>query len=153
MPDERVHQLGFNAERARRHERHEVHQWLTPSTIMNGSDDDRAVPPCWTLKLVRQASRSPGPEALGRGAKAALRMPSGDELMTAACPDWSRQANGVAPFRTEERHCLCEVAARSVLFEGPKRFGATDDRGRRDRPEVAAIERARLVPVHEKHFT
>src|SRR5215471_4486392 len=36
MPDERVHQLGFNADRARRHERHEVHQWLTPSTIMNG---------------------------------------------------------------------------------------------------------------------
>jgi hypothetical protein len=25
MPDERVHQLGFNAEGARRHERHQIH--------------------------------------------------------------------------------------------------------------------------------
>src|SRR5262245_11909170 len=116
-------------------------------------DDDRAVPPCWTLKLALQASRSPGPEALGRGAKAALRLPSGDGLMTAACPDCSRQGNGVAPLRTEERHCLCEADARPVLFEGPKRFGGTDGRGRRDWPEVAAIERAGLVPVHEKHFT
>jgi hypothetical protein len=34
MPDERVHQLGINAERAGCNKRHQVHQWLTPLTTM-----------------------------------------------------------------------------------------------------------------------
>ena len=32
----------------------------------------------------------------------------------------------------------------------PERFGAADDGGQRDRPEVAAIERCRFVSVHEE---
>jgi hypothetical protein len=40
MPDERVNQLGFNAECAGCNKRHQVHQWLTPSTTMCKLDDD-----------------------------------------------------------------------------------------------------------------
>src|SRR5262249_31755490 len=50
MPDKRVHQLGFNAERAGCNESHQVHQWFTPSTTMCNLDDD------W-LELLCSANR------------------------------------------------------------------------------------------------
>src|SRR5262245_38394277 len=40
MPDKRVHQLGFNAERAGCNKSPQVHQWFTPSTTMCNLDDD-----------------------------------------------------------------------------------------------------------------
>src|SRR5438128_6357773 len=46
VPDERMHQLRFDCERASRHKRHEVHIWLTPSKMMNRPGDDRPMPPC-----------------------------------------------------------------------------------------------------------
>jgi hypothetical protein len=67
------------------------------------------------------------------------------------CRGWTRMGNGSAS--NPGTACLCEVDASSVLFEGPKRFGAANDRGRRERPKVAAVERAGFIPVHEEHFT
>lgn len=42
--------------------------------------------------------------------------------------------------------------ALSLLFECPEWFGAADDCADRKRPEIPAIKRAGLVPVHEKEL-
>src|ERR1700694_5919032 len=41
---------------------------------------------------------------------------------------------------------------RSFLLEGPEWRGAADDGREGHRPEVAAVEGRRLVPVHEEDF-
>src|SRR5262249_81802 len=72
MPDKRVHQLGFNAERAGCNKSHQVHQWFTPSTTMCNLDDD------W-LELLCSANRklpSWQAETRARGKRADCRHPA-----------------------------------------------------------------------------
>src|SRR5262245_55419276 len=50
----------------------------------------------------------------------------------------------------KEQRAICKEAACSVLLEDPQRFGSADDRGRRNRAEVSAVERQGFVLVHEE---
>src|ERR1700681_662930 len=56
------------------------------------------------------------------------------------------------PADAKEKQQLRRPAARSFLLERPQRHGTADDGRERQRSEVAAVQRRRLVPVHDKDF-
>jgi hypothetical protein len=60
------------------------------------------------------------------------------------------EGEDVAAGRKSSRSMCSTSIAAELLREGPSPLGLADDRGRRNRAEVAAVERRRLIWVHEK---
>src|SRR5262249_51006493 len=110
MPDKRVHQLGFNAERAGCNKSHQVHQWFTPSTTMCNLDDD------WLALLCSANRKLPSwqAETRARGKTRGLPTSSATACRCLAilgeAPSLHEKGQPRGLYPTSER-CLCAVDA------------------------------------------